>query len=100
MLNRIRRALALTRARPLPKGRHRRPLPLSAASPGATEPSTLVLGWAPAVADHQQPLKGEDVALVRPYVLAWEARMRASRRPAVVAPHLSGDAWSTLVGTH
>ncbi|MFI5819296.1 hypothetical protein ACIA8I_09155 [Streptomyces rishiriensis] len=48
--------------------------------------------------DHRQTLRGEDVALVRPYVLAWEKRLRT--REVVVAPYLSADAWSTLVGAH
>ncbi|MFF5185473.1 hypothetical protein ACFY30_17090 [Streptomyces sp. NPDC000345] len=45
---------------------------------------------------HRPVLKGEDVALVRPYVLAWESRVRT--RAVVVAPHLPADAWSALAG--
>ncbi|MDN3250963.1 hypothetical protein [Streptomyces sp. ZSW22] len=45
---------------------------------------------------HRAVFKGEDVALVRPYVLAWESRVRT--RAVVVAPHLPADAWSALAG--
>ncbi|MFG2308891.1 hypothetical protein ACGFS9_09475 [Streptomyces sp. NPDC048566] len=41
-------------------------------------------------------LRGEDVALVRPYVLAWETRRRS--RPVLVSPHLPAAAWSALTG--
>jgi hypothetical protein len=104
VLNRIRRAASLTRARYFPRGRHRRPLspfqptsaPVSSASAG--EP-TVVLGHSLDRASHWQPLRGEDTALVRPYVLAHEERAR--RRPMVViAPQLPTDAWSTLQGVH
>ncbi|MEV6667926.1 hypothetical protein [Streptomyces nigra] len=47
---------------------------------------------------HRHPLWGEDVELVRPYVLAWEKRVRA--RPVVIAPYLPADAWSTLAGVN
>lgn len=104
MLNRIRRAASLTRARYFPKGRHRRPLtPLQptsvlVSSASAGEP-TVVLGHTLDRASHWQPLRGEDTALVRPYVLAQEERAR--RRPTVViAPQLPTDAWSTLLGVH
>jgi hypothetical protein len=104
VLNRIRRAVSLTRARHFPKGRHRRPLtpfqstsaPVSSAS--ADEP-TVVLGHTLDTASHWQSLRGEDTALVRPYVLAHEERAR--RHPTVViAPQLPTDAWSTLLGVH
>lgn len=101
MLNRIRRAASLTRERYVPKGRHRRPLtpsrplaaPTSAASAGAL---TIALGQASAGAVHRRPLRGEDVALVRPYLVAWEARVRT--RAVVIAPRLPADAWSALSG--
>lgn len=99
MLNRIRRAVSLTRARYIPKGRHRRPLtPVrpSAASLAPADASTVVLGRASASADHEHSLTGEDNALVRPYVLAWETRVRT--RSVVVAPHPPAAAWSTLAG--
>ncbi|WP_247197359.1 hypothetical protein [Streptomyces sp. GESEQ-35] len=48
--------------------------------------------------DHRHSLTGEDNALVRPYVLAWEKRLRA--RSVVIAPYLPADAWSTLAGVH
>ncbi|MCX5288072.1 hypothetical protein [Streptomyces sp. NBC_00183] len=45
------------------------------------------------------PLGGEDIALVCPYVLAWEKHGR-SRRSVVVAAHLPSEAWSVLQGVH
>ncbi|MEU4873435.1 hypothetical protein [Streptomyces sp. NPDC021608] len=103
MLNRIRRAVSLTRERHFPKGRHRRPLTTS--GPSAALASCLSLDRTTAArrrasddVDHRQTLRGEDIALVRPYVLAWEKRART--REVVVAPYLSADAWSTLVGVH
>ncbi|MFF3337060.1 hypothetical protein ACFYWX_47550 [Streptomyces sp. NPDC002888] len=103
MLNRIRRAVSLTRERHFPRGRHRRPLTTS--GPSADPVSSLSSDRATAArrcasdnVDHRQPLRGEDVALVRPYVLAWEKRMRT--REVVVAPYLPADAWLALVGAH
>lgn len=105
MLNRIRRASSLTRVRNSPRGRHRRPLvpafpppPLPVSRrPDAT--STPVSGrTADDAASHRNLLRGEDVALVRPYVLAMEGRVRT--RAMVIAPHLSSDAWSALTGVH
>lgn len=101
MLNRIRRAVSLTRARYVPKGRHRRLLrpsrPLAVSPfPKCADASTVVLGWASVTANDRHPLAGEDNALVRPYVLAWEERVRP--RAVVVASHLSTEAWSCLAG--
>lgn len=103
MLNRIRHAVFLARARYFPKGRHRRPLaparPLaSSASCASTDASTVVVERAPIGPDHRHSFRGEDVALVRPYVVAWERRVRA--RSVVIAPYLPADAWSTLAGVH
>lgn len=102
MLNRIRRAISRTRARCFPKGRHRRPLTSSRllaplTRPAPADPSTVALGRAPVGTVHRYPLRGEDVALVRPYLLAWEEQ-RARTRSVLVAPHLPTDAWSVLVG--
>lgn len=101
MLNRIRRAALLTRARYFPKGRHRRPLrpsrPTAAlVAPAPADALTVVLGRAPDTANHRHPLAGEENALVRPYMLAWERRARP--RAVVVAPHLPAEAWSSLAG--
>ncbi|WP_411977517.1 hypothetical protein [Streptomyces brevispora] len=101
MLNRIRRAASLTRERYFSKGRHRRPLtpsrPLAApASAAPDDASTVVMGQASAGVIHRRPLRGEDVALVRPYLVAWEERVRT--RAVVVAPRLPADAWSALAG--
>lgn len=101
MLNRIRRAASRTRERCFAKGRHRRPLTPSRplATPTSVAPadaSTAFLGPASAAAVHRRPLRGEDVALVRPYLVAWEARVRT--RAVIVAPRLPADAWSALAG--
>ena len=104
MLNRIRRAASLTRVRYFPKGRHRRPLrqsrPMLAPNSAASaDKSTVVRDDARDRVGHWQLLRGEDTALVRPYVLAHEERAR--RHPTVViAPQTPTDAWSTLLGVH
>ena len=101
MLNRIRRAASLTRARYFPTGRHRRPLrpsrpPAARFVPASADASTVVLDRTPDTANHRHPLAGEENALVRPYVLAWERRVRS--RAVVVASHLPAEAWSSLAG--
>lgn len=103
MLNRIRRAVSLTRARYAPKGRHRRPLtpshpPVTPAHSAPTDASATVQGRATNAANHRYPLDGEENALVRPYVLAWEQRVRP--RAVVVASRMPAEAWSTLAGVH
>ncbi len=103
MLNRIRRAVSLTRARYFPKGRHRRPLmthrPTAVlASPEPADEPTATPSRAFRGANRWHSLTSEDVALVRPYVLACERRVRM--RSAVVAPRLPAEAWSALVGVH
>lgn len=102
MLNRIRQATSRTRARCFPNGRHRRPLtpsrPLAPLTcPAPADASAVDLGRAPVGTVHRYPLRGEDVALVRPYLLAWEEQ-RARTRSVLVAPHLPADAWSALAG--
>lgn len=104
MLNRIRHAISRTRARCFPNGRHRRSLkpsrPLASSTcPVPADASTVGLGQTPAGTVHRYPLRGEDVALVRPYLLAWEEQ-RARTRSVFVAPHLPADAWSALAGAH
>lgn len=103
MLNRIRHAFFLTRARYSSRGRHRRALTPSCppASPSASPESvgvpTLFLGRAVAgAAPHRDPLTGEDVALVRPYVMVSERRVRT--RSVITAPYLPSGAWSSLTG--
>lgn len=107
MLNRIRRAASLTRERYFSKGRHRRPLTpprllvvttSSSSASASAETATVLLGQASVGAAHRHPLRGEDVALVRPYVLAWEQRVRT--RAVTVVRHLPADAWSVLAGAH
>ncbi|PVC68966.1 hypothetical protein DBP15_14905 [Streptomyces sp. CS065A] len=101
MLNRIRRAIARTRARCFPNGRHRRPLtparPLVPLTCPAPADASIALGRTPVGTVHRYPLRGEDVVLVRPYLLAWEEQ-RARTRSVLVAPHLPADAWSALAG--
>jgi hypothetical protein len=101
VLNRIRRAVSLTRARYFPKGRHRRPLmphrpPAVLASPAFTDESTATPSRALSSMNPCHLLPGENVALVRPYVLACERRVRT--RSVVVAPRLPAEAWTALVG--
>jgi hypothetical protein len=103
VLNRIRRAVSLTRARYFPKGRHRRPLtpyrPLAAlVSPAAVDEPTATLGRSLSGVNPWHSLPCEDVALVRPYVLACERRVRT--RSVVVASRLPAEAWSALVRVH
>ncbi|QBJ90594.1 hypothetical protein D0Z67_09915 [Streptomyces seoulensis] len=101
MLNRIRRALSLSRVRTSTKGRHRRPLrpsDPSASSLAPTDASTVVLRRPSTTKSCLASLGGEEVALVRPYVLAWERRARP--RALVVVPHLPAEAWSALAGVH
>lgn len=102
MLNRIRRAVSHTRERLFPKGRHRRPLrstrpSLAYVSPAHAEGPTAIRRRGPDPANLVGSLAGEDNALVRPYVLAWENRERP-RHSMVIAPHLSAEAWSALAG--
>ncbi len=101
MLHRIRRAVSLAVARYFSTGRHRRALTPSrtaAATPPALAVEPLAVPeWMPNTADHLHLLLGEDNALVRPYVLAWE-RQLARHRTVVVAPRLSAEAFSALAG--
>lgn len=101
MLNRIRRAVSLARARHFPKGRHRRALTPSrtavAPLPALAVASPAVPEWLPDTTDRLHLLLGEDNVLVRPYVLAWE-RQRARQRSVVVAPRLPSEALSALAG--
>jgi hypothetical protein len=103
VLNRIRRAVSLTRARYFPKGRHRRPLmphrpPAALASPASADEPTATPSRALSHVNRQHLLPAEDVALVRPYVLACERRVPT--RSVVVAPRLPAEAWSALVEAH
>ncbi|CAL9291122.1 hypothetical protein SUDANB25_01860 [Streptomyces sp. SudanB25_2051] len=102
MFNRIRRAASLARARYFPKGRHRRPLTPHRPPTATVPPESATKSTTPPRRDggqgHQHPLAGEEVALVRPYLLAWEERVRT--RSMIVAPHLPADACSTLLGAH
>ncbi|MET9891941.1 hypothetical protein ABZZ47_17255 [Streptomyces sp. NPDC006465] len=101
MLNRIRRAVSPTRARHSAKGRHRRGLtavhpPTDSAFSAPADAFTVILGRASIDADHRHSLAADDVALVHPYLLAWEKRVRT--RPVVAAPHLPIHAWPALTG--
>ncbi|MFE2535473.1 hypothetical protein [Streptomyces sp. NPDC059371] len=57
---------------------------------------TVILSRASTDADRRYSLAADDIALVRPYVLAWEKRERT--RSVVVASHLPINAWSALAG--
>ncbi|MGW1161776.1 hypothetical protein ACWD48_26925 [Streptomyces sp. NPDC002519] len=101
MFNRIRDVVSRTRERYFPKGRHRRPLPLSRpmtdfAPPAHTDSSMVAQGRHQDCSDRADSLAGEDTPLVHPYVLAWEKRVRP--RSVVVARHLPAESWSALVG--
>jgi hypothetical protein len=70
--------------------------PVASASPTSADAPTVALRRPFDGAGHRYELTGEENALVRPYVLAWERR---TRHPAVVvAPHLPADARSLLLG--
>ncbi|WP_326785231.1 hypothetical protein [Streptomyces sp. NBC_00151] len=86
MLNRIRRGL--TAVRP----------PTASTFSASTDAMTVTLNRASTDEDHRHSLATDDVALVRPYLLAWEKRVRT--RPVVVAPHLPIHAWPALAGIH
>ncbi|MFK0118741.1 hypothetical protein [Streptomyces sp. NPDC090994] len=102
MLNRIRRAVSLARARYFRKGRHRRASTpswdVAVMSPALAARQAAVPKRVPATSDRFPLLRGEENALVRPYVLATEERAR--RRSVIVAPRLSAEAWSALAGAH
>ncbi|MGX1549378.1 hypothetical protein [Streptomyces adustus] len=51
---------------------------------------TLTLGRASTATDHRDSLAAEDIALVRPYVLAWEKRVRSRSTVAVTRSALAG----------
>ncbi|GGV76123.1 hypothetical protein GCM10010294_41820 [Streptomyces griseoloalbus] len=96
MLNRIRRTASHLRERYLYKGRHRRsetpagPLPVL---PEVAYGAVLFLRWH---REHTGVLVGEETALVRPYVLASEARTR--HRSAAVSSAPLADPWYASAG--
>lgn len=103
MLNRIRRALSSTRARNAPRGRHRRGLPPScpSATPASARPveqTTVTLGLLCESTGHRYVLRGEDVALVRPYILAWEKGARGHALTAESSGHSPASAWTPFLG--
>ncbi|MFF3715992.1 hypothetical protein [Streptomyces prasinus] len=96
MLNRIRRTVSRIRERYLYKDRHRRsetPARPVAVSPEATYGAVLFLRRH---REHTGFLVGEETALVRPYVLASEARAR-HRSAAVSCAPLAGP-WYAPAG--
>jgi hypothetical protein len=104
VLNRIRRAFTPTGGRHGSRGRHRRPVmpswpPFTPASCTSADTPTVALRRPSGGAGHHDGLAGEENAVVRPYVLAWERRTR--RHPTlVVAPHLPANVGSLLLGVH
>lgn len=103
MLDRIRRAVALTRARHASKGRHRRRLtrarpPAASVSSAPVDRPTVGLGLLrDRTTGHRYLLRGEDIALVHPYVLAWEERVRRRAMDAA-ATDTPARARSVLAG--
>lgn len=102
MLNRIRRAVARTRARYVPQGRHRRCLapprpPAACVSRALVDGPTTAPGMATDRTGHRDLLRGEDTPLVRPYLLAWEKRVRQHTVDAVTGDALV-DTRSVLLG--
>ncbi|MFB6848370.1 hypothetical protein ACFCXS_26470 [Streptomyces sp. NPDC056373] len=96
MFDRIRRTVSHVRERYLHKGRHRRPAtPVrpSAASPGVAYGAPLFLRQR---REDTGVLKGEETALVRPYVLASEELAR-HRSTAVHCPPFAGP-WFASAG--
>ncbi|GGQ04381.1 hypothetical protein GCM10010233_21310 [Streptomyces pseudogriseolus] len=86
MLNRIRRTVSRLRERYLYKGRHRRsvtPVRPVPASPEVAYGAVLLLRRH---REHTGVLVGEETALVRPYVLASEARSAAMRGAPLPGP--------------
>lgn len=86
MLNRIRRTASHLRERYLYKGRHRRsatPVRPVAAYPEVAHVAVLFLRRH---REHTGLLAGEETALVRPYVLASEARAQHRSAPVSCAP--------------
>lgn len=71
---------------------------MAVATPPASAVEPLAVPeWMPDTTDRLHLLLGEDNALVRPYVLACE-RQRARQRSMVMAPRLSPEVFSALVG--
>lgn len=102
MLNRIRRAATLTKGRHSSKGRHRRPLTPSRPSTAPTsvaltDEPTVILARTSDLAGHRYVLTGEENALVRPYMLAWEKQTRP-RRAVAHASNLPAEARAAFMG--
>lgn len=102
MLNRIRRAVDRTRARYVPRGRHRRclappRLPAACVTSAPVDGPTVALGMVSDRTGHHGLLRGEDTPLVRPYLLAWEKRV-GQHSVDVVTGDASGDVRSVLLG--
>ena len=98
MFNRIRRTVSHLRERYRHKGRHRRSA--TSVRPVAVSPEVAydAVLFLRRHREHTGVLVGEETALVRPYVLAWERRAR--HRSVIVVPRLSAEVWSALAGGH
>ncbi|MFD6033242.1 hypothetical protein ACFWHF_01665 [Streptomyces griseoincarnatus] len=98
MLNRIRRTASHLRERYLYKGRHRRsatPAQPVAVSPEVAYGAVLLLRRH---REHTGVLVGEETTLVRPYVLASEARAQHRSAPVSCAPLAAP--WYASAGDH
>jgi hypothetical protein len=85
------------------KGRHRRPStpsrpPTAPAATALTDEPTVALPQIPDSARHRYQLTGEETALIRPYMPAWEKHAQQHSTVAM-APHLPTEAWSALLET-
>lgn len=98
MVNLIRRTVSRLRERYLYKGRHRRSATSMrpvAASPEVAHGAVLFLRRH---REHTGLLVGEETALVRPYVLASEARAQHRSAPVSCAPLAAP--WYASAGDH
>ncbi|WP_143144968.1 hypothetical protein [Streptomyces humi] len=62
------------------------------------EQTTVTLGLVREWTGHRYLLRGEDVALVRPYILAWEKRARRHALTAEASHHSPASTWTPFLG--
>ncbi|MFD5365503.1 hypothetical protein [Streptomyces sp. NPDC127103] len=98
MLNRIRRAIAHTRERYAQQARYHRALTPTRPTLIRPNPSDELALFLRQLRDRTDFLRGEETALVRPYVLAGEQRTR--QRSAPVPHHLLAYTCFALAEVH